>query len=54
MVVVRQLWVFMVCGLMAMDRGSNDCGFDFGSCVVGGGGNGTMVSDCGPIGMGHG
>ena len=54
MVVVQRLWTVAGCGPMGMDRAFNDCGFDFGSCVVGGGGNGTMVSDCGPIGMGHG
>ena len=51
MAVVRRLWAVVGCGPMVMDRGSDDCGFDFGLWVVGhgsmvvggGGGNGLMT-----------
>ena len=40
MIVVRRLWVVVGCGPMDIDRGSDNCGFDFGLRVMG---HGLMV-----------
>ena len=53
--VVRLLWATDgCCPAIVGHRGLWFEGRGLGLMVVGGGSNGSMVGDCGPMGMGHG